>query len=328
MASSTCAGGVGLLEPIAEDRPAVELAHGRRQLVAEVAGLLDRRRGHEQHHPREEHAPCRRRPARPPTPVSARSGAARRTTSGDSATPTTRPTAMPVTMSGAIVTMAQIAAASAAARGEHDHRRRVRRRRAGSGATRLPTPSPGGRLTLGTVRRDEQPDGDRGAAVGPAHPGGGAHDRRHDRRARSSPGACSWPPTGRCRGRRPRVVAAVHARPRRRPPRRPHPAGTGRPAHLRGVGAPSASGPPTSCSTRWSRPSTGSRRRRPTPPRPSRTAPTASASWRATSSSPTASPTACNALAGPGHRAATTCSAPPPAPPPPTSCAPSSPCSS
>ena len=88
-----------------------------------------------------------------------------------------------------------------------DHRRPTPggRRRAAP-ARRVPrlAPSPDCALTVGTVRRDAQRDGDRGAAVVPPHRRRGAHHRRHHRRAGRAQARCSSPPTGRSRGRPPR----------------------------------------------------------------------------------------------------------------------------
>ena len=92
------------------------------------------------------------------------------------------------------------------------------------------------------------------------------------------------------------VAAAGAARPDRGPPGRAHPPGPGRAAHLPRHRRHRGRAPPTSCSTRSSRRSTGSRRRPRRRPTPSRTATTGSASWRATSSSARASTTPLDAL--------------------------------
>ena len=283
--------GVGLLEPLADDRPAVEVADGGGQLVAEVAGLLHRRRRHQQHDGREEqhHAAAddpRRRDARP-----AEAHAARSADSGDRATPSTTPTATFVTMSGAIVTIAQTAAARAAAAGDQ------------------PPPTPGGRRRAAPEPGASRPHPPRTASSPSVRYGGmpsatgtverrsyrltGAAaltDRRHHRRAGRAQARCSSPPTDRSPGRS--------------PPSRPPCCSTRssiawpctsvasrRCCSPSSPSAPSAWAPPTSCSTRSSRPSTASRRRPRRRPTPSRTATTGSASWPATSSSASASTT-------------------------------------
>ena len=211
--------------------------------------------------------------------------------------------------------------------GEHHHRGRVHVDELGGRRRACRHPPRADELTLGTVRRDGQPDGDRGASAGAAHPGA-----PRSRSSRTIVGLVvaqrifvaahrplSW--AAACRRRR------RDARPGRRPPRGPHPTGARGAAHLRrpGRGRRGHHLPRVRRGRAGPRPA-GDRRAR-TPPRPSRTARTASASWRATSTSPIASPTAWPPWRT-ASRAAVTCSARRLARPPPTSCAPSSPSSS
>ena len=173
-------------------------------------------------------------------------------------------------MSGAIVTMAQMAAARAAARREHHDRGRVHVDELGGAAA-------GGRHPPRAAGSPSVRYGGMSSPMGTVERRGCASRRRRPSRSSAPSSASSWrsgcssPRTGRCRGRPPPSwlrscsirwstawPCASAACPPCSSPSRPS--------------APSPSAPPTSCSTRWSRPSTGWRRRRRRRPSPSRTA--------------------------------------------------------
>ena len=252
-------GGVGLLEPVADDRPAVEVADGGRELVAEVAGL--RRPPAAPPAARRRRRTPPRRHRRSPRPRSANGRSARWTfaASGDRATPSTTPTASFVTMSGAIVTIAQIAAARAAA---------AAITATDAGWTSTSCTGRLGAATLPGLRAHRR----YGTAGCPARrgPWSGARTaspapRRSRSSARSSgwscSSGCSSPPTDPSPGRSRAVAAAVLLDPIVDRLARAHPPGAGRARSPSSPSAPSGWASPTSCSTRSSRPSTGSRRR-------------------------------------------------------------------
>ena len=301
MACLDLAGGVGLLEPVADDRPAVEVAHGRRELVAEVAGLLHRRRRHQQHDGREEDHHAAAHDPRGRDAAIGRSARCTSAASGDSATPEHDADRDARDHVGRDRDDRPDRGGEGGRRGEHHHRRRVDVDELHRGRG-VPHPPRTARSPLGTVRRDAQPDGDRGAAVVPPH--------RRRRRSRSSAPSSGWSSLKRVfvAAHRPLSWAvaavaaavlldpivdrlAVHIRrvpggaahlPRHRRRRGRH--------HLPGVRRGRAGRRPPG-----GRGPEGGRR-------PSRTATTGSASWLATSSSASASTDARRRARRAGHR--------------------------